>query len=135
MLVWGYTVGTYQLTTIVMEDAMNQQQPPMGSHPKPEHKKLMGVLAYLGILLIIPFLMAKDDPMVKFHLKQGAVLLIIEAAVWILGMTLIGWQLWQVLQIVRLATLVLAIIGIVNVVQDKQKELPLVGSFGKYFTF
>ena len=31
--------------------------------------------------------------------------------------------------------LVLSIIGIVNVVQNREKELPLVGSFAKHFTF
>ncbi|OGG53049.1 hypothetical protein A3H16_00990 [Candidatus Kaiserbacteria bacterium RIFCSPLOWO2_12_FULL_53_8] len=93
----------------------------------------MGVLAYLGILIIIPFLMAKDNPFVKFHIKQGLVLVVVELIVWVLGMYM--WQLWQVLQLVNLATLVLAIIGIVNVVQGKEKELPLVGSLAKNFTF
>jgi uncharacterized membrane protein len=115
---------------------MDQQpQGPAHTEHKPEHKKLMGVLAYLGILIIIPFLIAKDDPFVKFHLKQGCVLIVIEAIVWILGMTMIGWQLWQLLDIVNLATLILSIIGIVNVVQDKETELPLVGGLAKNFTF
>ncbi len=112
------------------EQTSNQSQAPQA---KPQHKTLMGVLAYLGILLIIPFLMAKDDPFVKFHLKQGLVLLVIEIIVWILGSSM--WQLWMILNLVQLATLVLSIIGIVNVIQGKQKELPLVGSFSKHFTF
>ena len=95
----------------------------------------MAILAYLGILIIIPFLTAKDDPFVKFHLKQGLIIFIAEAVVWILGMTMIGWELWQLLELVNLATLVLAIIGIVNVVQGRQAELPLVGSLSKHFTF
>jgi len=93
----------------------------------------MAVLAYLGILIIIPFLMAKNDPFVKFHIKQGLVLVIIEIAVWVLA-TMLVWQLWQILQIVNLATLVLAIYGIVNVIQHKEVELPVVGSFAHSFT-
>ena len=100
---------------------------------KPDHKTLMGVLAYLGILIVIPFLMAKDDPFVKFHLKQGLILVIVELIVWVIGIMM--WQLWMVLQTVNLATIVLAIVGIVNVVQGKQHELPVVGGFASMFKF
>ena len=91
----------------------------------------MGVLAYLGILVVIPFLLSKDDPFVKFHIKQGLVLVAIELAVWLVGMAM--WQLWMILQIVNLGTIVLAIVGIVNVVHHKEQELPLVGQFAKHF--
>ena len=100
---------------------------------KEQNQKLMSILSYLGILAVIPFSMSKDDPVVKFHLKQGLVLLAIEVAVYALGMFM--WQLWQILQIVNLGTLILSILGIVNVMQKKQQELPLVGSFAHYFTF
>lgn len=92
---------------------------------------LMGILSYVGPLVIVSYLTAKDDPFVKFHIKQGLVLLVIEAAVWILGMFM--WQLWMLLNLVNLATLILSIVGIVNVVQGNQKELPLVGGFSKNF--
>ena len=90
---------------------------------------LMGVLAYLGILVIVPWMMAKNDPFVKFHVQQGLVLLIIEAALWLFGGMF--WGLWYVIQIIHFATIILSIIGIVNVVQKQEKELPLVGSFAK----
>ena len=109
-----------------------QESQPQSQAPQPDQKKVMGVLAYLGILIIIPFLMAKDDPIVKFHLKQGGVLFVIEFAVWVLGMTMLGWQLWQLLQLINLVMLVYSIIGIVNVIQGKQKELPYIGSYSRY---
>lgn len=114
---------------------MDEQTPnqPQAPQAKPEQKTLMGILAYVGVLLVIPFLMAKDDPFVKFHLKQGLVLLVIEIVVWVLASSM--WQLWMILNLVQLGTLVLSIVGIVNVVQGKQQELPLVGSFSKHFTF
>ena len=113
-----------------------QQTPPLLSEHsvKPEHRKLMSVLAYLGILIVIPFIMAKYDPTVKFHIKQGLVLFVIEAVVWMISTMMLG-SLFQLLRLVNFFTLVLAIVGIVNVVQDKQKELPLVGSFAKHFAF
>lgn len=92
---------------------------------------LMGVFAYIGPLIVVSFIVAKDDPFVKFHIKQGLVLFVIEVAVWFL--TSVFWPLWFILNLVNLAALVLAIIGIVNVVHGKQKELPFVGQYAKHF--
>ena len=94
----------------------------------------MAVLCYLGILIVIPFLTAKDDPFVKFHMKQGLLLLIAWIIVSVVGGSMM-WTLWPVLQLINLAIAVLAIIGIVNVVHQKQVELPIVGSLAKHFTF
>lgn len=91
----------------------------------------MAVLAYFGVLIIIPFIFAKDIPFVKFHIKQGLVLISIGIIVWIIGMLFPG--LWQLLQIINLGTLILAIVGIVNALNYKEIELPLTGSFSEYF--
>ena len=120
---------------------MDPQQPTPAPTPAPVNNQapaqskntLMAVLAYIGVLVVISFVMSKDDPFVKFHIKQGLVLLVIEIAVWIIGSMM--WQLWMLLNIVNLAVVILSIIGIINVVQGKEKELPLVGSFSKYFKF
>ena len=97
------------------------------------NRTLMAVLAYLGILVLIPFLMAKDDQFVKFHIKQGLVLLVINIALWVL--ISISWQLWPLFQLLNLGVLILAIIGIINAAQHKQNELPLVGGFARNFNF
>ncbi len=107
------------------------------SSPEPtinvNNHTLLGVLSYLGPLVIVSFLMGKDIHFVKFHVKQGLVLLAIEIIVSILGQLSIS--LWMLLNLVNLAVLVLSIIGIVNVVQHKEKELPLVGGLAKHFKF
>jgi uncharacterized membrane protein len=90
---------------------------------------LMGILAYLGILVIIPYLVAKNDPFVKFHIKQGLVLVIIEVIGWVLA--LIFWPLWMLFWIGKLVIFILVIIGIVNVVQGTEKNLPLVGGYAQ----
>lgn len=125
----------YTKAIIRFNDPMDTQgQSETSSAPqKPQVNMLMGILSYLGILVIVPLIAAKDDPFVKFHVKQGLVLAVIEVAVWVLGSVL--WQLWTLWQLVNLAAVVFSIIGIINVAQAKQKELPLVGSFAKYFTF
>ena len=96
-------------------------------------KTLMGILAYLGPLVVVSYLVAKNDPFVKFHIKQGLVLLVGEIGLWFFGMLI--WPLIPLIGLVNLAILVLVVIGIVNVVQGHQKELPLVGSFSKHFNF
>lgn len=114
---------------------MSEQQPqqaapapqPAGA---PEKNVVMGVLSYIGPLVIVSYATSNSDPFVHFHVKQGFVLLAIEAAMWVLGMFI--WQLYPIIGLVNIATFVLSIIGIVNVVQGNQKELPLVGSFSSY---
>ena len=93
---------------------------------------LMAILAYISVFIIIPYLMAKDDEFVKFHIKQGLVLVVIGLIAWFAGMML--WGLYPLLMLVNVATLVLSIIGIINVLQGNKKELPLVGQFAKKFT-
>ncbi len=92
---------------------------------------VMAVLAYLGLLVLIPLLVSKDDSFVKFHIKQGLVLLVIEAASWILPS--IFFPLFFIFMIIRLVVFILAIIGIIHAVKGEQKELPIVGSFSSYF--
>ena len=112
----------------------SQQPSPAPSQQAGSNKTLMGVLSYLGFLVLIPLLTdAKRDPFIKFHIKQGLVVFSIEVIVWILASMV--WRMWPVINILNIATLVLSIIGIVNVVQNREKELPLVGGFSKYFTF
>ena len=94
------------------------------------HNMLMGILSYIGPLVIISFLVSKNDSFVKFHIKQGFVVFGIEVIAWVAAMII--YPLWIFMPFVHLALFVLSIIGIINVVQKKEKELPLVGSLSKY---
>jgi len=98
---------------------------------------LMGALAYLGPLIIVSYLVAKDNPFVKFHIKQGLVLFIAEVILWILSsyFWVMFYQFWMLYQLINLGILVLIVLGIINVVQGKEAELPLVGSLAKNFKF
>ena len=101
-----------------------------------DNNKLMGVLAYIGILVLVPILAAKDSKFARFHANQGLVLLIANVA-WSIVSSILSTILNSInlgiiaslLSVVSLLFLVLAIIGIVNVVNGKAKELPLIGSF------
>lgn len=96
---------------------------------EPDNTLLMGILAYVGILIIIPYLVARDNTFVKYHVQQGLVLCIGWIILWVVGMYF--WAFYPVISLVQLGLLVLSIIGIVNVVQKKQVPLPLVGSLAK----
>ncbi len=94
----------------------------------------MAVLAY--IIFFLPLLTdAKNDPFVKFHVKQGLVLLITEVVVSVVGtiVPFLGWFI--ILPIGSLLVLLLWIMGIVHAINGTEKELPLVGSFAKHLTF
>ena len=94
-----------------------------------QNNKVMAVLAYIGILFLIPLLAAKDSKFARFHANQGLILFLagIVASiasgilVWI---PVIGWLISILLSI---ALLVFMILGIVNAAQGKAKELPLIG--------
>ena len=98
----------------------------------PQNNVGMGVLCYLGILVLIPLLTdAKNDPFVKFHIKQGLVLLIFCILVSVvMGIPVLGWIVGGIGWIVEVVFLIM---GIVNVVNGKQEPLPLIGQYADKF--
>ena len=99
------------------------------SSKAPGKNILMAVLSYIGPLVIVSYLVGKDDPFVKFHYKQGFVLFAIEVAVWILSS--LWWPLWPIWSLVNLATFILSIIGIIHASRGKEKSLPFIGGWSK----
>ena len=76
-----------------------------------ENRKLYSILAYLGLLFLIGLFLAKDDPVVKFHVNQG---LILTIASFVLACLFPIW-------------LIFMIMGIINAVNGEMKPLPLIG--------
>jgi uncharacterized membrane protein len=134
--------------------AYGQPPAPYGQQPAPygqpgqynpqqdaEQNKLMGVLAYLGILVLIPMLAApKDSRFAKYHTNQGLILLILGVGVSViagvlsmvaglLGFAIISVLVWLLVVVLSLGILALAIIGIVHAVNGEEKPLPLIGGF------
>ena len=97
-------------------------------------RKLYGILAYLGILIIIPFLVARDDTFVKFHLKQGLLILIGSIFIFFMANFFFYISILRTIYYVSsLLIFILIIIGIINVINEEEKELPLIGHFAKKF--
>ncbi len=100
--------------------------------------KAMGVLAYIGILFLIPLFAAKDSQYARFHTNQGLVLFIADIALnvvarivcIILGNAL-GLVAVPVITVINLAVgiiaLVFLILGIINACSGEPKKLPLIG--------
>lgn len=103
-----------------------------------EKNKVMGILSYLGILVLIPIFVAKDSPFARYHVNQGLILciaaIIYGVAYTILSSVIlaISWRLYFVVSLLGLVGVVfaiLAVIGIINVVNGRAKELPLIGKY------
>lgn len=94
-----------------------------------ENRVLMSILAYFGLLVLIPYFNedARKDEFTKFHIKQGLVLLVVEIVFFILSIFLsfLGFFL----TLIGFGISVLAIIGIINVATGKMKPVPIVGSY------
>ena len=104
-----------------------------------EQNKVMGILAYLSWLVLIPIFAAPKSKFARFHANQGLVLAITEVAWWIVTAILnailyaISWRLGSLvgtlLGLVNLVFLVMLILGIINAANGRAKELPVIGKF------
>ena len=97
-----------------------------------QNNKVMGVLSYLGILVLIPLFAAKNSPFARFHCNQGIVLALAEVLAGIVlgiarNLPLIGWIFRLVGGLASILWIVLAVIGIVNAINGRAKELPIIG--------
>jgi uncharacterized membrane protein len=100
----------------------------------PNNSIVMAVLSYIGPLVIISYLVSRNDQFVKFHIKQGLALFGVEVVMWLIGMFMFIYPLWILINIINLIVLILSILGIINALQGKEKELPLTGKFAKSFS-
>lgn len=110
----------------------NTQTPPQAPVPPPastsvDNDKLMGILSYLGILILIPLLITKNRSAgLTVHLNQGLNLIIVA----LIGSIVIPLvHLWFLSPIWNLLMLVLVVVGIVNVVRSEAKPLPVIGNW------
>lgn len=99
--------------------------------------KTMGILAYIGILVLIPIFAAKDNRFVRYHANQGLVLFLAELIYMVIQRVLVrvsfllfwrlGLLMTGVLNLLWLGFIAFLVIGIVNVCDGKAKELPVIG--------
>ena len=100
-----------------------------------QNNKVMGILAYFGILFLIPLLAAKDSQYARFHTNQGIVLFIFSVALNIISVTSFGILSFVgtlITGLIGLVCLAFAIVGIVNACSGEPKKLPIIGSITLY---
>jgi len=98
----------------------------------------MAIMGTIPVLFFVPLLTEyKNEEFVKFHVKQGLVLLIYSifvglANVLFIEIPIIGWLAMIVLDTFGLVCL---LIGILNAAQGQTQDLPLIGQFAHKFDF
>lgn len=97
-----------------------------------DSNKVMGVLAYLGLLFLVPLLAAKKSPFARFHTNQGVVLFLASLAVGAVqailgGIPILGILIVIACLFIELLFFAFAILGIVNAACGKAKDLPFIG--------
>ena len=98
--------------------------------------KVYGILAYIGILVLVPLLAGKTQ-FARFHANQGLVLFIADIILGVLiGITtgvlsllgVVGLVLGSIVSgILGLCIFVMVIMGIINAVNGEMKPLPVIG--------
>ena len=125
-----------------------QQYAPNPAYPTPnapgaefdpqdvQQNKVMAILAYFGILVLVPILTAKESKYARFHANQGLVLFICEAAYGVVYSVLSGIfsalhlsLITSLLGLVYIVFFVFAILGIVNASKGEAKKLPVIGEY------
>ena len=88
--------------------------------------KVMAIIAYLGILVVIPIFAAKDSKFARFHANQGLILLIaflicsVISVIPIVG--IFGW-------VIDIILIVFMVKGIINAASGSAKRLPYIGKY------
>ena len=100
-------------------------------------EKACSILSYIGFLFLVGLVLGKDNPRVRFHVNQGLVLFIVEAAGGIVLSVLrivlafvpfVGGLLLGLLSFAfSAAVIVLVVIGILNAASGQEKPLPVIG--------
>lgn len=91
-----------------------------------ESNKVIACLSYIGILVLIPLLLAKDSRFAQYHANQGLLLLIIDV---LLGILSIIPVVNIFAGIIGVVVFVFCIIGIVAALKGEAKELPIIGKY------
>ncbi len=99
-----------------------------------EKNKVFAILAYIGLLFLVPLLAAPNSKFARYHANQGIVLFL-SAVISMFGtgilmiIPFIGCVFYLVMLAVAVGAVVLMVLGIVNAAAGLYKPLPLIGHF------
>jgi uncharacterized membrane protein len=103
-----------------------------------EHNKVFAVLAYIGILFLVPLLAAPHSRFARYHTNQGIVLFLAMVVLWFALCVLAVIPIVHLILIpigvpagflLSAGGLVFMIIGIIHAASGEYKPLPWIGHF------
>jgi uncharacterized membrane protein len=99
-----------------------------------EQNRVFAVLAYIGILFLVPLLAAPKSRFARYHTNQGIVLFIANivasvATIILIFVPFVGCVSGILAFALPVASLVFMILGIVNAASGLYKPLPLIGHY------
>jgi uncharacterized membrane protein len=95
-----------------------------------EPERMYAALCYLWVLVFIPYIAAKQDDFVLFHIKQGMVLL----AGFILAVGAAYWIPW-VGNLLFVLLMLVDLMGLVQALHGRRWQIPVIGSMIQRFRF
>ncbi|NQT90300.1 MAG: DUF4870 domain-containing protein [Candidatus Omnitrophica bacterium] len=91
--------------------------------------KIFAIVAYIGILCLLPLLLKKDNKFALHHGKQGLVIFIAEVICGMLGVIpILGWLMAPVLFIILAFY---SLIGIIQAASGKYWKAPIVADLAE----
>lgn len=108
--------------------------PPSATPPGNSDRQLMIVLAYLWVLVLVPYLTQKEDEEVQWHSRQGIVLSVAELIAYVVlgiltSLPAIGCIVVFFWAPVALVFLVLRIIPLVKGLQGERWPIPFLSDY------
>ena len=148
----GSSLAEYKVYSTTLQDQTN------GSFDATDvqQNRVMGILSYIGILVLIPYFAAKKSAYARYHTQQGITVVAGEVAysiVYFLLRLLVNaifpptnmfWYTMPnpvatlisfILSLFYIFFTVLAICGIVNAAKGLKKPVPILGKFSSLFDF
>lgn len=93
-----------------------------------EEKNIFAALCYVGVLVLVPMLVRKDDPFVNWHIRQGLVVL----GVLIVSLLASAW-IEVIGNVLFLTVMIVDIIALVQALMGKSWKIPLLGTLASKF--
>jgi len=96
----------------------------MAEDKEVQEGKIFGIMAYIGILCLLPLLLKKENKFALFHGKQGLVLFLGEVIFSFIGIVpFLGWIIWFLGMTV---CFIFSIVGIIQALSGNYWKMPIV---------
>lgn len=103
---------------------------PENSPQIPDEIRNSAATSYFLLLAPVLYLNRKDSDFIRFHAKQGSVLLVLFIAFWLLGD--IDHFIFTIFHLLNFAVVAAAVLGFIKAVKGEYYKIPLVGEISEH---